>query len=134
MKTKKLGFLGAGNMAGALIKGLCHGNVLPPQSIVASDVKPERLEQLRSHHGIRTTTDNHSLVRESDVIVLSVKPQVIDKVLSEVAGVFGIARTTCDPGGRRISMASMGTPAATEMTSWSPRTSPPTSLSTLSMT
>ncbi len=84
MKDKKLGFLGAGNMAGALIKGLCHGNVLPPASIVASDVKAERLEQLRTAHGIRTTTDNHALVRECDVIVLSVKPQVIDKVLGEV--------------------------------------------------
>lgn len=86
MKTKKLGFLGAGNMAGALIKGLLHGKVLPPQSILASDVKSERLEQLRGLHGIRTTNDNHALVRESDVIVLSVKPQVIDKILTEVGG------------------------------------------------
>jgi pyrroline-5-carboxylate reductase len=86
MKDKKLGFLGAGNMAGALIKGLCHGKVLPSQSIIASDVKAERLEQLRAAHGIRTTTDNHALVRESDVIVLSVKPQVIDKILAEVGG------------------------------------------------
>jgi pyrroline-5-carboxylate reductase len=86
MKNKKLGFLGAGNMAGALIKGLLHGKVLPPQNIVASDVKAERLEQLRGQHGIRTTHDNHALVRESDVIVLSVKPQVIDKVLTEVGG------------------------------------------------
>jgi pyrroline-5-carboxylate reductase len=86
MKEKKLGFLGAGNMAGALIKGLCHANVLPAQSIIASDVKAERLEQLRASHGIRTTADNHALVRETDVIVLSVKPQVIDKILGEVGG------------------------------------------------
>jgi pyrroline-5-carboxylate reductase len=84
MKTKRLGFLGAGNMAAALIKGLLHGQVVPAQAIVASDVKAERLEQLRAAHGIRTTTDNHGLVRESDVIVLAVKPQVIDKVLTEV--------------------------------------------------
>jgi pyrroline-5-carboxylate reductase len=84
MKTKKLGFLGAGNMAAALIKGLLHGKVVPPEAIVASDVKSERLDQLRAAHGIRTTTDNHALVRESDVVVLSVKPQVIDKVLTEV--------------------------------------------------
>jgi pyrroline-5-carboxylate reductase len=84
MKTKRLGFLGAGNMAAALIKGLLHGKVVPPEAIVASDVKSERLDQLRAAHGIRTTTDNHALVRESDVVVLSVKPQVIDKVLTEV--------------------------------------------------
>jgi pyrroline-5-carboxylate reductase len=84
MKTRRLGFLGAGNMAAALIKGLLHGGVLPPERIVASDVKSERLEQLHAAHGIRTTMDNHALMRESDVVVLAVKPQVIDKVLTEV--------------------------------------------------
>jgi pyrroline-5-carboxylate reductase len=86
MKTRRLGFLGAGNMAAALIKGLLHGGVLPPERIVASDVKAERLEQLHAAHGIRTTMDNHALLRESDVLVLAVKPQVVDKVLTEVGG------------------------------------------------
>jgi pyrroline-5-carboxylate reductase len=86
MKTRRLGFLGAGNMAAALIKGLLHGGVLPPERIVASDVKAERLEQLHSAHGIRTTMDNHALMRESDVLVLAVKPQVVDKVLTEIGG------------------------------------------------
>ena len=86
MKTRRLAFLGAGNMAGALIKGLLHGEVLAASQIMASDVKAERLEQLRAAHGIRTTMDNHALLRESDVLVLSVKPQVIDKVLTEVGG------------------------------------------------
>jgi pyrroline-5-carboxylate reductase len=83
MKTKRLGFLGAGNMSGALIKGLLHAK-LPAAQIVASDVKAERLQQLHATHGIRTTQDNHALVRESDVVVLGVKPQVIDKVLTEI--------------------------------------------------
>jgi pyrroline-5-carboxylate reductase len=85
VKTRRLAFLGAGNMAGAIIKGLLHGEVLAAAHIMASDVKADRLEQLRTAHGIRTTTDNHLLLRESDVLVLSVKPQVIDKVLTEVA-------------------------------------------------
>jgi pyrroline-5-carboxylate reductase len=84
MKTRRIGFLGAGNMAGALIKGLLHGKVVPAERIVASDVKGERLEHLHTSHGIRTTTDNHALLREADVVVLAVKPQVIDKVLTEV--------------------------------------------------
>ena len=83
MKTRRLGFLGAGNMSGALIKGLLHANV-PSAQITASDVKTERLEQLHAAHGIRTTQDNHALVRDSDVIVLAVKPQGIDKVLTEI--------------------------------------------------
>jgi pyrroline-5-carboxylate reductase len=83
MKTRRLGFLGAGNMSGALIKGLLHASV-PAAQITASDLKTERLEQLRAAHGIRTTQDNHALVRDSDVIVLAVKPQGIDKVLTEI--------------------------------------------------
>jgi pyrroline-5-carboxylate reductase len=84
MKTRRLGFLGAGNMSGALIKGLLHAKVLPPERILASDVKADRLEHLDKIHGIRTTTDNHALLRESDVVVLAVKPQAIDKVLTDI--------------------------------------------------
>jgi pyrroline-5-carboxylate reductase len=79
-----VGFLGAGNMAGALIKGLCQAAVVPPQSIFASDVKSDRLKQLETTHDIRVTTDNHALVRESDILVLAVKPQVVDKVLAAI--------------------------------------------------
>jgi pyrroline-5-carboxylate reductase len=83
MKTRLLGFLGAGNMAGALIKGLLHADV-PPSQILASDAKAERLKHLAKEHGIATTLDNHELVKRADVLVLSVKPQVVDKVLAQV--------------------------------------------------
>ncbi len=86
VKLHGLGFLGAGNMAGALIRGLLHAGVVKPGSILASDLKPERLEQLQKAHGIRVTTDNHVLVRESGILVLAVKPQAIDKVLSAIGG------------------------------------------------
>src|SRR5262245_39734802 len=81
---KTLGFIGGGNMAAALIKGLLHAKVVKPEEIIASDVKRDRLDMLAEKHGIKTTMDNHELVREADVVVLSVKPQVIDKVLSAI--------------------------------------------------
>ncbi len=81
---KTLGFIGGGNMAAALVKGLLHSKVVPPEKIIVSDVKEDRLQTLRDKHGIRTTTDNHELVRDADVVVLSVKPQVIDKVLGAI--------------------------------------------------
>ncbi|AKU97312.1 Pyrroline-5-carboxylate reductase [Labilithrix luteola] len=84
MMKKTLGFLGAGNMAAALVKGLLHSKLVPPAGIIVSDVKAERLASLHQTHGIRTTSDNHELVRTSDVVVLAVKPQVIDKVLEAV--------------------------------------------------
>ena len=86
MKLQKLGFLGAGNMASALIKGLLQARVVKASSILASDVRGDQLEQLKITHGIRVTSDNHQLVRESAILVLAVKPQVIDKVLSAVGG------------------------------------------------
>jgi pyrroline-5-carboxylate reductase len=88
MKLGKLGFLGAGNMAGALIKVLLQAGVVKPGSIIASDLHAERLEHLHATHGIRVTTDNHKLLRDlgGGVLVLAVKPQVIDKVLTSVGG------------------------------------------------
>jgi len=85
MKTRNIGFLGAGNMAGALIEGLLHAGVLPGR-ILASDVKADRLDHLEKVHGICTTRDNHALLREADVIVLAVKPQGVDRVMTEIGG------------------------------------------------
>lgn len=85
MKTRRLGFLGAGNMSEALIKGLLHGHVLAADRIVASDVKGERLQLMHERHAIRTTHDNRAVVRDVDVLVLAVKPQSIDKLLTEIA-------------------------------------------------
>jgi pyrroline-5-carboxylate reductase len=82
--NKTLGFIGGGNMAAALVRGLIHSKVVPPDRIIVSDVKSDRLDLLREKHGVRTTTDNAELVRDADVVVLSVKPQVIDKVLGAI--------------------------------------------------
>ena len=71
-------------MAGALILGLLQSKTIAPSRILASDVKKERLKHLASTYGIKVTLDNHALVRDAEVIVLSVKPQVVDKVLSVI--------------------------------------------------
>jgi pyrroline-5-carboxylate reductase len=84
MKTKRLGFLGAGNMSGALVRGLLQAGVAA-ERVAVSDLKTERLDELRTRHGVRTIRDNHALVRECDVLVLGVKPQGVDAVLSEIA-------------------------------------------------
>ena len=81
----KLGFIGAGNMAGALIRGLIHSGTVGKERIMASDVSPDRLAHLEKLHGIATTADNHALIRACDVLVLAVKPQAMDKVLAQVA-------------------------------------------------
>jgi pyrroline-5-carboxylate reductase len=77
--------VGAGNMAGALIKGLLHSGTVGPSQIQASDVREERLAELAEDHGIGTTNDNGKLAAWSDIVVIAVKPQVIDKILVSVA-------------------------------------------------
>jgi pyrroline-5-carboxylate reductase len=86
--VKSLAFLGAGNMAEALIRGVLAAKLLPATSVRASDVKPERLAALHAEHGITVVHDNAELVRGVDVIVLAVKPQAIDKILDPLAAVI----------------------------------------------
>ncbi len=82
---RTFGFVGGGNMAAALIRGLLGANV-PQKCIIVSDVKTERTAALHAEHGVRVTADNHALVKESDIVVIAVKPQVIDRVLDALAG------------------------------------------------
>ncbi len=81
-----IAFVGAGVMGEAMIKGLLHQELLQPTHIVASDPRAEHLETLRERYDIRVTTDNVEAARGSDVLVLSVKPQVMSKVLPELRG------------------------------------------------
>jgi pyrroline-5-carboxylate reductase len=85
IKGKKVGFLGAGNMGEALIKGLLKTGIVSPESVFATDVRLERLEKLGKLYGIHTLSDNPLLVKRVDVVILAVKPQIIAPVLREVA-------------------------------------------------
>jgi pyrroline-5-carboxylate reductase len=82
--VKKLGFLGAGNMAGALVKGLVDTKRYRPRDVWTSDADPRQCRRLARAYGVGTAPDNATLVRESAVVVLAVKPQIIDAVLAEV--------------------------------------------------
>ena len=71
-------------MAEAMIGGLVRGKHVQPERIIASDPRKERLEELRQSHGIQATQNNRDIVQRSSLIVLSVKPQIMDKILREV--------------------------------------------------
>jgi pyrroline-5-carboxylate reductase len=85
LKGKKIGFIGAGNMAEAIIRGLLKSRTVAADQVTAADVMPERLEFMQTRYGIATTSDNCALVSGSDVCVLAVKPQVVDQVLAPIA-------------------------------------------------
>ncbi|HEX4449877.1 MAG TPA: pyrroline-5-carboxylate reductase [Kofleriaceae bacterium] len=85
LASHMIGFVGAGNMAEALIRGLVRGNHVAATRIVASAPRRERLAELAAAYGIDVTTDNASVAERASVVVLSVKPQILDKVLREIA-------------------------------------------------
>lgn len=79
-----IGFIGSGNMAEAMINGVLKAGVYRPGKVFASDVRTERLEYMREHYGVRTTQDNADLASKCDIVVLSVKPQVMADVLNSI--------------------------------------------------
>jgi pyrroline-5-carboxylate reductase len=83
MKNIKIGFIGAGNMASSLIRGLL-ANGYNSKNIWASNTNSKQLDQLKNLH-IHTSADNRVVVKEVDIVVLSVKPQVLKEVVIEIA-------------------------------------------------
>jgi pyrroline-5-carboxylate reductase len=87
LKGKRVGFIGGGNMGEALIRGLLGANLVPAELIAATDVRAERTAQLGRQFAITAHGDNARLVREADVVILAVKPQILTSVLGEIAPV-----------------------------------------------
>ncbi|MCA1927191.1 MAG: pyrroline-5-carboxylate reductase [Calditerrivibrio sp.] len=86
LKNKKIGFIGSGNMATALIKGILKSELVPAEEIYTSDVDMEKLENLSNEFGINIIfKNNKKLVDDTDVIILAVKPQIMGKVLKEIS-------------------------------------------------
>ncbi len=84
--NQKIVFIGPGVMAEAMIAGLIRQEVAHKSQLVASGPREERGEELISHYGIEAMTDNAAAARMGDVIVLSVKPQRLDTVLTGIQG------------------------------------------------
>jgi pyrroline-5-carboxylate reductase len=82
---KTIGFVGAGNMAEALIRGLIAAGEVKAEQIWASGPRDERLQELARRFDIKTTTSNSDLAEGVDVVVLAVKPQILPKVVREIA-------------------------------------------------
>lgn len=85
---KKIAFLGGGNMAEALIMGLVASGLATQDHILVADISAERTEYLKKTYGIAIKRNNSDAAREADIVILSVKPQVIEKVLAEIASVI----------------------------------------------
>lgn len=104
----KIGFVGGGNMAEAFIKGLLHGG-FPAKDIHFFEPNEHRRDLIVERYGIVYEETNAKLVSLSDIIILAIKPQILDKVIAEIKDVFseekllvsilaGITTTTLEAG------------------------------------
>jgi len=82
----KIGFIGAGNMAEAIIKGIIDNHIHHPEDIIIADVRKERVNELADKYNI-SFLPNCKLAKAVDVLILSVKPQNMADVLTEINGV-----------------------------------------------
>jgi pyrroline-5-carboxylate reductase len=84
----KLGFLGGGRMAEALINGVLAAKRYLPDDIYVADPDRGRLDHLKTRHGVQVRAANHEVVGLSDVVVLAVKPQVMADALRGIRDVL----------------------------------------------
>jgi len=84
---KKLGFLGAGNMARALVKGVLAARLYRPSDLWVSDSLADARRTIRRRFGVGAARDNVELVRASEIVLLAVKPQTMGEVLGEIRDV-----------------------------------------------
>jgi len=79
-----IGFVGSGNMAEALVKGIIAAKMYAPENVFVSDVRAERLEFLSASYGAVPVQSNAELAAKVDAVVLSIKPQMMTEALSSI--------------------------------------------------
>jgi pyrroline-5-carboxylate reductase len=80
----KLGFIGTGNMASAIMGGVIRQNVIPATEIIGADPFEAGRQRVKEQFGINVTADNKEVVKQSEIFILSVKPQFYADVISEI--------------------------------------------------
>lgn len=81
---KKIGFIGVGKMATAIINGLLKSNLFKPENIFVFDIKEEVAKDIASKLGLTLASSNNEVVVNSDIVILAVKPFVLKDVLEEI--------------------------------------------------
>jgi pyrroline-5-carboxylate reductase len=86
LKDLKITFIGPGVMAEAMLSGIIKNKLTAPENILASGPLKDRNEYLKEKYNIRTFSDNNEAVKNANVVILSVKPQGLEKVLEGLQG------------------------------------------------
>ena len=80
----KLGFIGTGNMATAMMGGIIENHIASPEEIIGADPFAPGRERVKEKYGIRVTADNNEVVKNAEVVILSVKPQFYADVIAGI--------------------------------------------------
>ena len=83
----KLGFIGTGNMASAIMGGIIKNNVIPAEEIIGADLFAPGRERVQKEYGINVTADNKEVAQKAETIILSVKPQFYESVIADIKDV-----------------------------------------------
>lgn len=128
IRNKKIAFIGAGFMGGALIRGLARSQTVDPKQVTASDPRDQSLSTLASETGVNVARDNAKAVADADIVVFAVKPQIMESVardlgrkigkkklvISIAAGVKTASIESWLPSGARVVRAMPNMPAVVE--------------------
>ncbi len=80
----KIGFIGLGNMATAMIGGMLHEGLVKPEDIIGSSKTEETVQKIKAKYDITAVTENKKVAGEADVLFLAVKPVILSEVISEI--------------------------------------------------
>ncbi len=89
LSKKKVAFLGAGKMGGIILQALLKSGLLSPKSTFATVAHPERAKALAAKLKIKVGANNAEAAKDADIILIAVKPQVVEDVVREISGVVG---------------------------------------------
>lgn len=84
----KIGFIGSGAMAESIAKGICLSGKIANQDIMMSDINSQRLEYIKKEMQVKTTSSNQEVLDFASIVILAVKPQVIEQVLDPIKDLF----------------------------------------------
>lgn len=82
--SMKLGFIGTGNMAGAIMGGIIKNEIFRPDQIIGADISPAGRDRVKDTYGIHVTNNNREAAEKSEVLILSVKPQYYADAIAEI--------------------------------------------------
>jgi pyrroline-5-carboxylate reductase len=89
MLKEKIGIIGAGKIGAAIARGVIQAGLVKSDQVIASDVSDSLREAIAQQLGIKVTSANHVVCEFADVIIVAVKPQILDSVVKEILQTLG---------------------------------------------